>query len=76
MIWLREVLGMAARSARVHPLRTLLTLLGVVLGVSSVILMRAVGAGAEAEILREMGRLGIDNVIVNSIKPTKTAWRF
>jgi putative ABC transport system permease protein len=67
--WLTEVLELGARNVRGHPLRALLTMLGVVLGVSSVILMRAVGAGAEAEILREMGRLGIDNVIVNSVKP-------
>src|SRR5205823_1139816 len=41
----------------------------VVFGVASVILMRAVGAGAESELLKEMGKLGIDNVIVNSVKP-------
>ncbi|HVY62819.1 MAG TPA: ABC transporter permease, partial [Planctomycetota bacterium] len=66
---LREVLRLGLRNMRGYPLRTFLTTLGVVFGVASVIIMRAVGAGAEAEILREMGRLGIDNVIVNSVKP-------
>ncbi|MBI1853273.1 MAG: ABC transporter permease, partial [Planctomycetes bacterium] len=64
-----ETLALGLRNLSRYPLRTSLTMLGIVFGVSSVILMRAVGAGAEAEILREFGKLGIDNVIVNSVKP-------
>lgn len=64
-----EIFLLAARNMRGYPLRTFLTTLGVVFGVASVILMRAVGAGAEIEILKEMGKLGIDNIIVNSVKP-------
>ncbi|MEZ0229758.1 MAG: ABC transporter permease [Planctomycetota bacterium] len=64
-----EVFELGLRNMRGYPLRTSLTTLGVVFGVASVILMRAVGAGAESELLKEMGKLGIDNVIVNSVKP-------
>src|SRR5581483_2593445 len=63
-----EVFELGLRNMRGYPLRTFLTTLGVVFGVASVILMRAVGAGAESELLKEMGKLGIDNVIVNSVK--------
>lgn len=68
---LYEILALGLRNMRGYPLRTFLTGLGVVFGVSSVMLMRAVGAGAESELLREMGKLGIDNIIVNSIKPAE-----
>jgi putative ABC transport system permease protein len=69
MTALLEVFALGWRNMRGYPLRTFLTTLGVVFGVASVILMRAVGAGAESELLREMGKLGIDNIIVNSVKP-------
>jgi putative ABC transport system permease protein len=60
---------LAVRSLRGHPLRTLLTALGVLFGVGSVIAMVAVGVGAEREILAEFGRLGMRNIILNSVKP-------
>ncbi|MEM7260616.1 MAG: ABC transporter permease [Planctomycetota bacterium] len=55
-----------------YPLRTFLTTLGVVFGVGSVIAMLALGAGAERQILEEIGRLGIQNIIINSVKPPET----
>lgn len=45
-------------------LRALLTSLGVVFGVASVIAMLAIGRGAEAEILEQMRLLGAENIIV------------
>lgn len=61
--------ALAVRNLRGHPLRTLLTALGVLFGVGSVIAVVAVGVGAEREILSEFGRLGMRNVILNSVKP-------
>ena len=52
-----------------YPLRTLLTMLGVIFGVGSVIAMMAMTTGAEQKLLEEIGRLGIDNVILNSVRP-------
>ena len=52
-----------------YPLRTLLTMLGVIFGVGSVIAMMAMTTGAEQKLLADIGRLGIDNVILNSVKP-------
>ncbi|MGH7162515.1 MAG: ABC transporter permease [Planctomycetota bacterium] len=64
-----EMLRLGMRNLAGYPLRTLLTTLGIVLGVGSVIAMLALGAGAEQALLHEIGRLGIDNIIVNSVKP-------
>jgi putative ABC transport system permease protein len=64
-----QLLKLALRNLFGYPLRTLLTTLGVVFGVGSVIAMMAMGAGAEQAILKEIGRLGIQNVILNSVKP-------
>ena len=64
-----EFMRLAVRNLLRHPLRTFLTTLGVLLGVSSVIALMAIGTGAEQAILREIGRLGINNIILKSVKP-------
>jgi len=64
-----ELARLGVRNLLGYPLRTLLTTIGVVFGVGSVIAMIAVGAGAEHELLKEIGRLGIENIIINSVKP-------
>ena len=66
---LLEFMRLAVRNLLRHPLRTFLTTLGVLLGVSSVIALMAIGKGAEHAILREIGRLGINNIILKSVKP-------
>jgi len=64
-----ELVRLGLRNLVAYPLRTLLTTLGVVFGVGSVIAMMAMGAGAEQQLLEEIGRLGIQNIILNSVKP-------
>jgi len=54
-----------------HRLRSLLTMLGVVFGVASVVAMLAVGEGASAQALDQIRRLGSNNIILTSIKPTE-----
>jgi putative ABC transport system permease protein len=51
-----------------HKLRSFLTMLGVVFGVGSVVAMLAVGEGASKEALREIQKLGSNNIIINSVK--------
>jgi putative ABC transport system permease protein len=68
-----ELVRMGLRNLVGYPMRTILTMLGVVFGVGSVIAMLALGAGAERELLEEIGRLGIQNIIINSIKPEEQA---
>ncbi len=52
-----------------HKLRSLLTVLGVILGVGSVISMLAVGEGSKREALEQIRQLGANNVIIRSVKP-------
>ena len=55
-----------------YPLRTLLTMMGIIFGVAAVIAMLAVGEGAQAEILKQIGQLGIKNIILNAVKPPES----
>ena len=52
-----------------HKLRSLLTMLGVIFGVASVIAMLAVGEGASRQALDQIRRLGSRNIILTSVKP-------
>jgi len=52
-----------------HPLRSVLTMLGIVFGVGAVVAMLAVGEGASFESQERIKRLGSRNIIINSVKP-------
>jgi putative ABC transport system permease protein len=56
----------ALRAVRVNKLRSALTMLGIVLGVSSVTVMMAVGGGASQRIQTEMRNLGANTIVLNS----------
>lgn len=66
---LPEVFVLGLSNLRRNMLRSLLTMLGMIFGVGSVIAMLSVGAGARHAILERIGQLGIQNIIVNSVKP-------
>ena len=53
-----------------HKTRSFLTMLGMVFGVGSVISMLAVGEGASMQALESIKRLGSENIMVMSVKPT------
>jgi len=59
-------LFLAIDNLRAQAMRTLLTALGIVFGVGSVIGMLAIGAGAREESLRFIEQLGVRNVLVDS----------
>ena len=61
--------GQAFDNLRAQKTRTLLTALGIVFGVGSVIGMLAIGAGAREESLRFIEQLGVRNVLVDSRRP-------
>ena len=54
-----------------HKLRSLLTMLGVVFGVGSVIAMLAVGEGASKAALEQIRKLGSNNLIISAMKPVE-----
>jgi putative ABC transport system permease protein len=66
---LRHLVGLSLKSVSVHRLRSTLSVLGIFLGVASVILMLAVGEGARYEALQQIKDLGATNIIVRSVKP-------
>lgn len=66
---LRRTLRLALKSLWLHRLRSLLTVLGIVFGVCSVIAMLAIGEGASYEAQEQIKNLGSQNVILRSIKP-------
>lgn len=53
-----------------HKTRSFLTMLGMVFGVGSVIAMLAVGEGASHQALESIKRLGSQNIMLSSVKPT------
>jgi putative ABC transport system permease protein len=65
MSLLSEV-GPAFGNLRAQKTRTLLTALGIVFGVGSVIGMMAIGAGAREESLRFIEQLGVRNILIDS----------
>ena len=58
------------KSLLAHKLRSLLTILGVVFGVGSVVAMLSVGEGASRKVLEQIRKLGSQNIILSSVKPT------
>jgi putative ABC transport system permease protein len=68
MFFLRTFqLGM--KSLLLHPMRSMLTILGIFIGVASVIWLLAIGEGISREAQRQIEGLGADNIIIRSVKP-------
>ena len=63
-----ELFHISLESVFVNKLRSLLTTLGIIFGVASVIAMLSIGSGAQQEILEQMKTIGVNNIIVQAIK--------
>ncbi len=61
------------KSLLLHPLRSLLTVLGIFIGVASVIWLLAIGEGISRKAQEQIEGLGADNIIVRSNKPSNEA---
>src|SRR5713226_602061 len=66
---LKRTVRLGLRSLWLHRLRSLLTVLGIVFGVCSVIAMLAIGEGASFEAQEQIKNLGSQNIILRSVKP-------
>jgi len=66
---LGRALRVGWKSLWLHRLRSLLTVLGIVFGVCSVIAMLAIGEGASFEAQEQIKNLGSQNIILRSVKP-------
>ena len=68
---LRRDLGLGVKNLLLHKLRSLLTMLGLVFGVGSVIAMLAIGEGASKKALEEIRKLGSRNILITACKPAE-----
>ncbi|MEN5298756.1 MacB family efflux pump subunit [Brucella sp. TWI559] len=64
-----EAVKMAMRALRANIFRTVLTLLGIIIGVSSVVTMLAIGTGAQNSILDRINAMGTDLVLIRPSMP-------
>jgi putative ABC transport system permease protein len=69
LIRLQRTVRLGLKSLWLHRLRSLLTMLGIVFGVCSVIAMLAIGEGASFEAQEQIRNLGSQNIILTSVKP-------
>ncbi len=68
-MFLIRTIHLGLKSLFLHPMRSVLTVLGIFIGVASVIWLLAIGEGISQEAQRQIQDLGATNVIVRSIKP-------
>lgn len=60
-----ELITMALRTVLSNPMRTMLTMLGVIIGVSSVVTLVAIGRGTSDQIEKQYENLGTNMLVVN-----------
>jgi putative ABC transport system permease protein len=64
-----STIRLGVKSLLLHKLRSVLTMLGIIFGVCSVIAMLAIGEGASYEAQEAIKKLGSNNIILRSVKP-------
>jgi putative ABC transport system permease protein len=70
------IIKIALDSILIHKLRSFLTVLGIIIGVSSVIIMVAIGNGAKLEIEKQISSIGSNLIIVKNRKTSSGRVRF
>jgi putative ABC transport system permease protein len=65
----RRTLTLALRSLWLHKVRAMLSVLGIIIGTTSVIALMALGEGSMQDALEDIKRQGATNIIVRSVKP-------
>ncbi len=68
MLWLRTF-QLGTKSLMLHPMRSMLTMVGISIGVWAVICLLAIGEGISEQAQKQIEGLGADNIIVRSVKP-------
>ncbi|MBX3379473.1 MAG: ABC transporter permease [Phycisphaeraceae bacterium] len=72
MIFLFETIHLGLTNLRLHLLRSFLTALGIILGVSAVIAMVSLGEGSKRQALLQIEQLGAKNIILRSQRPAES----
>lgn len=65
----KRTLKLGVKSLWMHRLRSTLTMLGIIFGVSSVVAMLAIGEGASRDAQEKISQLGSRNIIVKTVPP-------
>lgn len=68
MLW--RSLRLGAKSLMLHPMRSMLTILGIFIGVSSVVWLLAISEGISQAAQKQIEDLGVTNIILRSVKPS------
>ena len=66
-----QEIKLGVKNLVLHSTRSLLTMLGIVFGVASVIAMLAVSEGASKEALEQIRLLGSNNIMLDEVKPSE-----
>jgi len=69
-MWL-ETIRLALRSVLRNPLRSFLTLLGIVIGVAAVIAMITIGSGTTERVKEDIAKLGSNLLVVSAARPAR-----
>ncbi len=75
MIELKTIFSIAIRAIKANKMRSILTSLGIIIGVAAVIVMLAIGNGAQISIQNEMKTMGSNLIIVRSGVSTSSGAR-
>ena len=70
MIDLKSILKMAVTSLKINKMRSILTSLGIIIGVSAVIIMISIGSGTSAKIAKDMESMGSNLLMIRSSSAT------
>jgi putative ABC transport system permease protein len=72
LTFLLETMKLGLTNIRLHALRSVLTALGIILGVTAVITMVSIGEGSKQAALAQLELLGAKNIIARSVKPPES----
>ena len=71
LVRFKKITQVGVKSIFSHGLRSMLTVLGIVIGVAAVIAMLAVSEGASYEAQQQFRDLGASNILLKSVKPVE-----
>lgn len=66
-----RAISLGIKSLRLHPMRSLLTVLGIFVGVASVIWLLAIGEGISEKAQQQIADLGANNILLQSSRPQR-----
>ncbi|MAB29500.1 MAG: ABC transporter ATP-binding protein [Planctomycetaceae bacterium] len=71
--YITEIVRLGLGNLALHKLRSVLTSLGIILGVAAVIVVVSIGEGNKRSALKDIEALGATNIIIRSVKPPANA---